>query len=387
MVLKELTNEEFTKFAESFPIQSPFQTTEYAFIMNKQKFDSFFLGLLDNSNNIVGATLILVAIVRGVKYAYAPRGFLIDYNNYPLLEEFTDSVKKFLNRNDIAAIKINPLIVRNSYDKKGNIVENNEAKVNILCQNLEKLEYNHLGFNDYFEAFKPRFEAIVDLNRPYYEIFNSFKKSLRTKIRKADKYGCRIYKGSVNNLEYLYEHTKSVYPRGLKYFQDCYDFFSKKDMVDFYYAKLDTKIYLIQVQKQYELQEQYVQYLNNEIIKHNLVDYIELLGYRPDVIEIMKCSDIFIMPSFREGLPRSVMEALACGLPIISSNSRGNIDLVKDTKDCFVVPINDSDHFAEIILKAINTGIIHNDKFVDLNRIRKYDLNIVLKEIKTIYNL
>jgi lipid II:glycine glycyltransferase (peptidoglycan interpeptide bridge formation enzyme) len=39
-------------------------------------------------------------------------------------------------------------------------------------------------------------------------------------------------------------------------------------MIDFYYTKLDTKVYLIQVQKQYELQEQYVQYLNNEIIKN-----------------------------------------------------------------------------------------------------------------------
>lgn len=267
MVLKELTNEEFTQYAKNFPNHSVFQTAEYAFIMNKQNFDSFYLGLVDSNNVVHCASLILVAVSRGVKYAYSPRGFLIDYMDYNLINEFTENVKRFLRRNDIAAIKINPLIVRYIYDAKGNIIQNNENNVNIICNTLTDLEYHHLGYNNYFEAFKPRFEAVVDLNRPYHEIFNGFKKTLRTKIRKADRYGCHIYKGNINNLEYLYELTKNVYPRDLRYFQDCYEFFGKKDMIEFYYAKLDTKVYLQQVQKQYERQEQYVQYINNEIIK------------------------------------------------------------------------------------------------------------------------
>ncbi len=267
MILKELTNEEFTQYAEKFPNHSVFQSTEYAFVMNKQKFDSFFLGLVDNNNQVRCASLILVAILRGVKYAYAPRGFLIDYIDYNIINEFTENIKKFLRRNDIAAIKINPLVVRYIYDVNGNVIVNNENNVNTICDNLTKLEYHHLGYNNYFEAFKPRFEAIVDINKTYYEVFNSFKKTLRTKIRKADRFGCHIYKGNISNLEYLYELTKNVYPRDLRYFQDCYEFFGKKDIIEFYYAKLDTKTYLQQVQKQYELQDQYVQYINNEIIK------------------------------------------------------------------------------------------------------------------------
>lgn len=57
---------------------------------------------------------------------------------------------------------------------------------------------------------------------------------------------------------------------------------------------------------------------------------LHLLGYRKDVAELYKTADLFVHPSFREGLPVSVMEALASGTPCIVSNIRGCADLVKD---------------------------------------------------------
>ena len=98
MKLKELTNEEFTKFANDFPTKSIFQTTGYAFTMNKQHFESVFLGLVDANNVIKAASLILIANIKGFKYAYAPRGFLIDYTNKEMLKDFTFQLKKFLSR-------------------------------------------------------------------------------------------------------------------------------------------------------------------------------------------------------------------------------------------------------------------------------------------------
>ena len=55
---------------------------------------------------------------------------------------------------------------------------------------------------------------------------------------------------------------------------------------------------------------------------------LHLLGYRNNIIEIMKSCDIFIFPSKREGLSVALMEAMACGLPCIVSNIRGNTDLI-----------------------------------------------------------
>ena len=88
MYIKELTNEEFNNFSNKFNIKSIYQTVEYALIMQDQKFTSLFVGLIDDSNQIVAASLILIEQLSKFKYAYAPRGFLIDYNDKKLLETF-----------------------------------------------------------------------------------------------------------------------------------------------------------------------------------------------------------------------------------------------------------------------------------------------------------
>jgi len=60
-----------------------------------------------------------------------------------------------------------------------------------------------------------------------------------------------------------------------------------------------------------------------------LQDKVSFLGFRRDVPELLTASDVFILTSRREGLPRAVMEAMAVGLPIIATDVRGNRDLVK----------------------------------------------------------
>lgn len=265
MKLKEITNEEFSRFAEEFPTKSIFQTTGYAFTMNKQHFESVFLGLVDESSQVRAASLILIANIKGFKYAYAPRGFLIDYTNKEMLKDFTFQIKKFLNRNNIIAIKINPLIIKNVFDKKGNLIATNNND-DLIFKNLKDLGYEHKGFNNYFEAFKPRFEAIVDLNPDLHSLFMTSKKALRTKVRRAELNGITVHRGDDRNIKYLYEQLKNTYPRDLKYFQDSYEFYSRNNLIDFYYAKIETSTFLAQSQKLYQAQEQLVNDLSNTVI-------------------------------------------------------------------------------------------------------------------------
>jgi len=58
--------------------------------------------------------------------------------------------------------------------------------------------------------------------------------------------------------------------------------------------------------------------------------HLHLLGFRTDVAELYKACDIYILPSYREGLNVSLMEAMASGLPCIASDIRGNRDLICD---------------------------------------------------------
>ena len=272
MYIKQLTNEEFIQFKNTFYYNSFYQTPEYGFIMNSEQYDSLLLGLMDNDNNILAASLILIEKVKGFKYAYAPRGFLIDYNDLILLDLFTTKIKKYLEKMNVVAVKISPRIIKTTYDPVYNITTDNQYYEKIF-NNLKSLGYKHLGYNDYFEASKPRFEAVIDLNVPSYMLFRNIKKEYRTKIRSAEKKGVKIHRGNINDLEELYKYTKSKYKRNLKYFKSCYEFFGKKKLVDFYYSKLNTKQYLEHIKKSYEDIETKLDEINEQMIycvKNNL---------------------------------------------------------------------------------------------------------------------
>lgn len=265
MELKQLTNQEFNDFTNNFNIKSIYQTKEYGFVMNNQNYDSLFLGLLKDGV-IVASTLILIEKENGFKYAYAPRGYLIDYNDIFLFNIFTKYIKDYLNKLGIMGIKINPLIVRNIYDFKSRTRLYNPNYENIY-NNLTK-SYYHLGYNNYFEALKPRFEAVLDLDKPVNELFNNIKKSYRTKIRSAVNNGINIYKGNIDDIDTLYEFTKDKYIRNINYLKDCYTYFKKENLIDIYYTKLDTKKYLEVIQKKLNYYEQKSNYYNSLIFKN-----------------------------------------------------------------------------------------------------------------------
>lgn len=73
----------------------------------------------------------------------------------------------------------------------------------------------------------------------------------------------------------------------------------------------------------------YLKGLSKEL---GLEDHVHLLGYRTDIAEILKASDLFAFPSLREGLGLSALEAMACGLPIVTSNIHGIVDYSIDGK-------------------------------------------------------
>lgn len=264
MVIKEITNDEFKNFYKNFNIKSIYQTTEYGLVMNNQKFESIFVGLVDENNHILGASLILIEKRRNFKYAYAPKGFLIDYQNFSLIDAFTNELKKFLGKKNIIAIKISPMIIKNKFDFKYNVINQNNY-FNSIYNHLIQIGYYHLGYNYYFEAMKPRFEAIIDLDVPYYLLFKNIRKKFRTKIRGAEENGIKVYKGNDKNLEYLYLQTKKNYPRDLEYFKDCYKFFKKENQVEFFYTKLDTEKYLKVMNRKFQNQEITCNRLNKKL--------------------------------------------------------------------------------------------------------------------------
>lgn len=264
MQLKELTNQEFNNFMTNCPVKSIYQTAEYGMVMGNQGFKPLLLGLLKDGI-VIAATLVLVNKEEGFKYAYAPRGFILNYEDFYLLKDFTNHIRNYLGKMGVMGIKINPPIVKNIYDFSTQTKETN-PKYDLIYEALRNNGYYHLGYNNFFEALKPRFDAVINLNQSIYSLFKNIKKEYRTKIRSAIKNGVKTYKGTFNDLEYLHEFTKKKYKRKLDYFKDCFGFYSKRNMIEIYYTKLDTKIYLKTVQEKLNHYENQSSELNKKIM-------------------------------------------------------------------------------------------------------------------------
>ena len=77
------------------------------------------------------------------------------------------------------------------------------------------------------------------------------------------------------------------------------------------------------------------------------------LGFRDDVKDLLRTFDLFVLPSLYEGLPNVVLEAMACGLPVVATAVDGTPELVVDGETGYLVPPRDPDALAEKINKLL----------------------------------
>lgn len=117
-----------------------------------------------------------------------------------------------------------------------------------------------------------------------------------------------------------------------------------------------------------------------------LSDKVRLAGYRSDIPEILNAADVFVFPSHHEGMPVSALEAMACGLPIVCSRIRGNVDIVEDGDNGFLFDPDDVDALAKEIDKLIDNKELRysmgqkNKEFV-----KSFSLESVKKELNRLY--
>ncbi len=69
-------------------------------------------------------------------------------------------------------------------------------------------------------------------------------------------------------------------------------------------------------------------YLRQLTDKLGIQDKVTFLGYREDILELLPAADLFLFPSYQEGLPMALLEAMASGLPVLCSDIRGSQDLM-----------------------------------------------------------
>lgn len=116
--------------------------------------------------------------------------------------------------------------------------------------------------------------------------------------------------------------------------------------------------------------------------------YIKWLGLRNDVLQLLKDSHIVAFPSwYREGIPRSLIEATAIGRPIVTTRSIGCKETVTDGYNGFLIPIKDSKTLAEKLKLLIEDGELRKKLGINSRKVaeEKFSIEDVIQTHLSIY--
>ena len=125
----------------------------------------------------------------------------------------------------------------------------------------------------------------------------------------------------------------------------------------------------------------------SKLVKDRGLDQnIKMLGFRTDINELIAACDIGVLMSYREGLPRNIMELMAYGKPVVGTNIRGIRDLISYGENGFLVDVGDVDG----TVSAIDNMIEDKDLVVKMQKksfdlIQKYSVENIMDEMKDVY--
>ncbi|WP_062199777.1 glycosyltransferase family 4 protein [Massilibacterium senegalense] len=128
-------------------------------------------------------------------------------------------------------------------------------------------------------------------------------------------------------------------------------------------------------------EEKYYQYVKDEKLQN-----VKILGYRSDIPNILMDTDAVLLLSKREGLPKSLMEALSFGKPIIGTNVRGTRDIVKDQYNGFLINLDDDTQLINSIVTIIKEpSLIRKLGENAKKEASKYELKNILLHYEKVY--
>jgi len=103
------------------------------------------------------------------------------------------------------------------------------------------------------------------------------------------------------------------------------------------------------------------QRLEYKVIASGLHGQLAMPGWRRDTAEILASSDIFVLTSLWEGLPRALVEAMKTGLPSVCYATDGVTDIIEDGKNGFLIPPANVSLMAEKVLKLLNDPVLRKE--------------------------
>lgn len=252
MKIITLTEQQFDTFAKKHIYRNYYQSSSYGKVMKELGFSVEYIGIVDDVNLIIGASLIIYKnVLIGKKIAYTPRGILYNYDDINSVKELVNSLKTYLEKKNCILLRIDPYIpatIRNTKGKTTNMNKN----INTIMANLKDTGFNYKGQNKFFENELSRYEGVLLFkNRNIKDIYLGFSKAVKHKINKAANSGIKIVKDNTNNFSILEKFCKQNKITKLNnYHKYIIENFGNK--ANIYFALLDTNIFVTVSKNIYE---------------------------------------------------------------------------------------------------------------------------------------
>lgn len=239
-ILSEIEFNEFTQKNSIF-----FQSSYWGTLKQSNGWIPHLVGIKENGEVIAASLLLAKKIPIFNKYFfYAPRGFVLDYKNKYLLKQYTNEIKKYIQKNNGIFIKINPLVSYQERDVDGKIVENG-------FDNKELVKYlKELGFkqNTNGNDLEPHFISVLDLeNKTEDQLLKEMRSTTRWSIKNSYKNSLKIIDAKKEDLvkfKELMKHTserRGFIDRPLHYYENMYDCFSKSNNIKVLLVEFDAE--------------------------------------------------------------------------------------------------------------------------------------------------
>ena len=282
------------------------QSHYFGEIMKYKNFTPYYVGLKENDKLVATALLLKKKLLGNYCYFYCPRGYIIDYSNYKLLNTFTNYIKKFAKKNKALFVKIDPDVKLHDLDQDGNVLGNSHEK---LVDYLKMLGYKHKGFNTEFVNEQPRFTFRLDINKSLDDIYKNIHPTTRKILNKGNQYHLNMYKGSIEDIPIFYETMKDTAVREhlhltpMEYYKNFYAILNKQNMSDLYIVEVDIHDLIITYEKNLEYLELELKNLDDpkyknkekqENIKKDLINKIDKTKKEIDFIHTIEKEHIIL---------------------------------------------------------------------------------------------
>lgn len=271
MEIVKLSEKEFTEFASNHEQATFLQTISWAKLKEKNGWQYELLGFKDKKKIICATMILSKTVFFGKKMFYAPRGFLIDYENEKLVDEFVFKIKKYLKENNGIFLKIDPYVMFHQRDINGNIVEGGIDNSHIVSH-LYNLDFREQCSKRGEQSLQANWMYLIDLrNQTFDSIVKNMNSTVKRTVKKNEKNGVILREGNrdeLNKFKEVLDHTserRSFLSRSLSYYENMYDSFG--DNIKLYFVELKVLEKLEEFKKEREvLDKNYQQLL--DVIKN-----------------------------------------------------------------------------------------------------------------------